>query len=189
MSLGTNIERPICAQLQAKTNPVKKIPDLSAQQLFKFKYNSSSSDSSAEVEFDDEGLQHQDSSDDELCVICGEYGKGRETWFRCTSCGKWAHKDCSGVDKPTCYKARFSINTDKQGFLLEDNVVEVGSSNEEWVKPVTHEATGNMLTLTFKDFVQTDDDVATAEEYTDDNFVQNCVSTCASGNNSEDEAD
>ncbi|KAK4882632.1 hypothetical protein RN001_005951 [Aquatica leii] len=26
-----------------------------------------------------EGLQDQDSSDDELCVICGEYGKGRET--------------------------------------------------------------------------------------------------------------
>ncbi|KAK4880675.1 hypothetical protein RN001_008821 [Aquatica leii] len=63
--------------------------------------------SSAEVEFDDEGLQDQDSSDDELCVICGEYGKGREMWFRCTSCGKWTHKDCSGVDKPTCYVCDF----------------------------------------------------------------------------------
>ncbi|KAK4879734.1 hypothetical protein RN001_007880 [Aquatica leii] len=59
-----------------------------------------SKNSSAEVEFDGEGLQDQDSSDDELCVICGEYEKSRETWFRCTSCGKWAQKDCSGVDKP-----------------------------------------------------------------------------------------
>jgi hypothetical protein len=35
--------------------------------------------------------------DGENCIICGDYGKGRETWFRCTICGKWAHKDSTYV--------------------------------------------------------------------------------------------
>jgi hypothetical protein len=48
-------------------------------------FSSSSSESSVDVEFDDDGLQNQD---DENCIICGDYGKGRETWFKCTICGK-----------------------------------------------------------------------------------------------------
>jgi hypothetical protein len=48
-------------------------------------FSSSSSESSVDVEFDHDGLQNQD---DENCIICGDYGKGRETWFKCTICGK-----------------------------------------------------------------------------------------------------
>jgi hypothetical protein len=65
-------------------------------------FSSSSSESSVDVEFDDDGLQNQD---DENCIICGDYGKGRETWFKCTICGKWAHKDCTNM--PNDYTVPF----------------------------------------------------------------------------------
>jgi hypothetical protein len=48
--------------------------------------------------------------DGENCIICGDYGKGRETWFRCTICGKWAHKDCTGADTLNDYRCDFCNN-------------------------------------------------------------------------------
>jgi hypothetical protein len=43
------------------------------------------------------------SSANDNCVICGEFGRGGETWFRCVMCGFWAHQLCSGVDRPDAY--------------------------------------------------------------------------------------
>lgn len=40
--------------------------------------------------------------DTEVCLVCGEFGSS-ELWFRCVSCGKWAHADCSGYDTPENY--------------------------------------------------------------------------------------
>lgn len=37
------------------------------------------------------------------CVLCGEFGKGGEVWFRCIMCSYWAHKACTGRDKPDNY--------------------------------------------------------------------------------------
>ncbi|KAH9636306.1 hypothetical protein HF086_003273 [Spodoptera exigua] len=33
-----------------------------------------------------------------LCLVCGEFGRNNEIWYRCTSCGLWAHADCTGWD-------------------------------------------------------------------------------------------
>jgi hypothetical protein len=37
------------------------------------------------------------------CAICGEFGRDKETWYRCTECGYWVHRDCSGADTPKGY--------------------------------------------------------------------------------------
>lgn len=41
--------------------------------------------------------------DNEECYVCEERGK-TETWYRCVSCGVWAHKACSGADSPKNYQ-------------------------------------------------------------------------------------
>lgn len=92
----------------------------------------------------------------------------------------------SDVTVKNCFKkAGFWKSIDEQD-LPEENDVEVGPSNEEWTKLVSHES--NMLMPSFEDFVQIDDDVTTAGEQTDDNIVKNCVNTCIAGNDSEDES-
>lgn len=92
----------------------------------------------------------------------------------------------SDVTVKNCFKkAGFWKSTDEQG-LPEENDAEIGPSNEEWTKLVSHES--NMLMPSFDDFVQIDDDVTTAGELTDDDIVKNCVNTCIAGNDSEDEA-
>lgn len=51
----------------------------------------------------------QDDEDDDVedpgnrCIICYEFGKSNEIWYRCTSCGLWAHADCSGWDSAKGY--------------------------------------------------------------------------------------
>lgn len=96
----------------------------------------------------------------------------------------------SDVTVKNCFKkAGFCISTDKQEFIPEDNEVEAGPSNEDWAKLVCHEYTGDVLTPTFEDFVQVDDLLATAGEFTDDDIVHNFATTCTDGNDSEDEAD
>lgn len=32
------------------------------------------------------------------CLICCEFGRNNEIWYRCTSCGLWAHAECTGWD-------------------------------------------------------------------------------------------
>lgn len=51
----------------------------------------------------------QDDDDDDavdagnLCLVCGEFGRDNETWYRCTSCGLWVHADCTGWDSARNY--------------------------------------------------------------------------------------
>jgi len=45
----------------------------------------------------------QYSSANDNCIICGEFGPGGEMWFRCIMCGFWAHRLCSGADRPDAY--------------------------------------------------------------------------------------
>lgn len=72
-------------------------------------FSSSSSETSEDIVLDDDGLADAESSDDEICIVCGDFGKGRETWFRCTGCGKWPHKECSGLNKPDNYICDFCL--------------------------------------------------------------------------------
>lgn len=37
--------------------------------------------------------------EDDICLICGEFGRDNEVWYRCTLCSKWAHAACSGKEK------------------------------------------------------------------------------------------
>lgn len=62
---------------------------------------------SEEVLYDDDELD--DMSDTGICIICGDFGRKIEAWFRCTGCGKWAHKECSGVTRPENYTCDFCL--------------------------------------------------------------------------------
>ncbi|KAF2904102.1 hypothetical protein ILUMI_02073 [Ignelater luminosus] len=46
-----------------------------------------------------------DDADDagNICMICSEFGRNNEMWYRCTSCGLWVHEDCTGWDSPEGY--------------------------------------------------------------------------------------
>lgn len=41
-------------------------------------------------------------SNDE-CLMCGEFGREKEMWYRCVMCFNWAHSKCSGWDSPVIY--------------------------------------------------------------------------------------
>lgn len=43
----------------------------------------------------------------ELCLICGEFGKDGELWYRCIVCGQWVHALCSDKDVPNGYICGF----------------------------------------------------------------------------------
>lgn len=50
----------------------------------------------------------QKEQSDEKCIICNEFGKN-ELWFRCSTCGQWAHASCTGADRPHGYICDFCI--------------------------------------------------------------------------------
>lgn len=53
----------------------------------------------------------------EICVICGEFGKNRELWFRCVKCAVWVHSECSGWESAagyTCDDCRLRLGADKK---------------------------------------------------------------------------
>lgn len=72
-----------------------------------------------ESESEEDSLSEKDLCDDNelddiddgegsnCCLICGEFGKGGELWYRCVSCGNWAHKECSGESTPKDYICDF----------------------------------------------------------------------------------
>lgn len=34
----------------------------------------------------------------EKCIICDDFGRDGEEWYRCITCGFWSHSECSGWD-------------------------------------------------------------------------------------------
>jgi hypothetical protein len=46
-----------------------------------------------------------DDEDDDFnkCLVCDEFGRNNELWYRCTSCGLWAHANCTGWVAPKGY--------------------------------------------------------------------------------------
>ncbi|KAF5269631.1 hypothetical protein FQR65_LT05970 [Abscondita terminalis] len=58
-------------------------------------------------------------SESDICIICEDFGKKTETWFRCTSCGRWVHKDCSGAESPKDYVCDFCSSLSLNKFLKE----------------------------------------------------------------------
>ncbi|XP_038213346.1 uncharacterized protein LOC119833422 [Zerene cesonia] len=37
------------------------------------------------------------------CLVCDEFGRNNEMWYRCTSCGLWAHAECTGWESAESY--------------------------------------------------------------------------------------
>lgn len=48
-------------------------------------------------------------SDHDKCIYCGDTGKNKELWYRCTVCGLWAHEECSGKDSPEGFVCDFCM--------------------------------------------------------------------------------
>ena len=40
---------------------------------------------------------------EDICIICGEFGKNRELWLRCVICSGWAHSECTNNEKGKHY--------------------------------------------------------------------------------------
>lgn len=85
-----------------KSKPQKVGPEKVKKKILQESNDSSASD----VNTDD--LCQDDEDDDaedpgNQCLVCGEFGRDNEMWFRCTSCGLWAHSDCTGWDTACNY--------------------------------------------------------------------------------------
>lgn len=50
-----------------------------------------------EIETEDDDSDKDVNED--ICIVCGEFGKNGEIWLRCVICGQWAHKACSNSSK------------------------------------------------------------------------------------------
>lgn len=77
----------------ADKSPEKKKtrPPRSCKQVAPRKQVSSSSE--------DEDKESEKEVDEDICLVCGEFGKDREIWLQCLSCASWAHKACADYDK------------------------------------------------------------------------------------------
>lgn len=62
---------------------------------------------------DNENLpdNQKERDDQSLYAICLELGKSREIWYRCRSCGGWAHEECTDCDDPSRYVCDFCSKT------------------------------------------------------------------------------
>lgn len=49
----------------------------------------------------------------DACMLCGEFGRNNELWYRCIKCGIWTHSECSGWDTPAGYTCDNCSEIDK----------------------------------------------------------------------------
>ncbi|XP_041983249.1 uncharacterized protein LOC121736227 [Aricia agestis] len=83
-----------------------KVPEKGTERV-KRKVLQESNDTSVS-DVDTENLCQDDELDDaddaaNVCLICNEFGRNNEVWYRCTSCGLWAHADCTGWESAKDY--------------------------------------------------------------------------------------
>ncbi|KAK4879100.1 hypothetical protein RN001_007246 [Aquatica leii] len=72
-------------------------------------------------DFDDfEGSDNEVTED--ICIICGEFGKNNEMWIRCVMCGQWAHQACSVDGKDEDY-LKDEIHSMKIKVDMKKNVI------------------------------------------------------------------
>lgn len=78
-------------------NPKVSLPKLREKSIShnkKPKYNEEDELNNLENSEDD----NDDNITEDVCTICGEFGKNGELWIRCTICSGWAHKECTGAN-------------------------------------------------------------------------------------------
>ncbi|XP_069671644.1 uncharacterized protein [Periplaneta americana] len=75
----------------------------------------------SDSELDEEPVCDDNSDDDipiesecEQCLICNEFGRDGELWYRCTTRGLWAHSECSGWVDPENYMCDICLKKVKQ---------------------------------------------------------------------------
>lgn len=90
-----------------KTTTKNKRAKEAKKYLFKSDDEDSSTDQVDERLCDDES---EYSEEETLCTICLDTGKSGEMWYRCRSCGNWAHEECSGSDSPDSYICAFCLD-------------------------------------------------------------------------------
>lgn len=44
---------------------------------------------------------------EDLCLVCGEFGKNGEMWLKCVQCGNWAHRACADVSRKQAFICDF----------------------------------------------------------------------------------
>lgn len=100
------VKRPV-----KKTNlPAKKKPCVRNLRI-----DDSESESCDETQLcDDDELDDVDLEDNNTCLVCGEFGRDNEIWYRCVSCGNWAHSECSGWDSAVQYTCDVCIKAHKK---------------------------------------------------------------------------
>ncbi|CAG5044344.1 unnamed protein product [Parnassius apollo] len=83
-----------------------KVPEKGTKRVKRKVLQKSNDTSVSDVGTDD--LCQDDELDDadgegNVCLICNEFGKNNEVWYRCTSCGLRAHADCTGWESTKDY--------------------------------------------------------------------------------------
>ena len=43
----------------------------------------------------------------DVCLLCGEFGRDNELWYRCVMCSGWIHSECSGAETAKNFKCDF----------------------------------------------------------------------------------
>ncbi|XP_050499832.1 tigger transposable element-derived protein 4-like [Diabrotica virgifera virgifera] len=57
---------------------------------------------------DDDDVRDKNITED-ICILCGEFGKNSELWLRCVYCGHWAQKACSNSPKDKKFICDFCL--------------------------------------------------------------------------------
>lgn len=85
-----------------KTKVAKKGPEKAKRQVLQDSNDTSVSDvGTNDLCQDDEDDDAEDAGN--RCLVCNDFGRNNEMWYRCTSCGLWAHAECTGNDTPEGY--------------------------------------------------------------------------------------
>jgi len=93
-----------CVKSNTKSNSNKKVKALEKKINVKQEKKKINVNQEKKTTLDDDELDDlSGANDDNTCIICGEFGRDQEEWFRCASCGTWAHSLCSGEDDPENY--------------------------------------------------------------------------------------
>lgn len=48
-------------------------------------------------------------SKDDTCILCGEFGRDRELWYRCRVCALWAHEACTSAVSANDYVCDYCV--------------------------------------------------------------------------------
>ncbi|CAH2098160.1 unnamed protein product [Euphydryas editha] len=102
LSLPPHSSQPLQAKkMSAKPATVRKVKKRLLQDKNKDQSSSDSQIDMADLRDDDDDTDVEDLEN--KCMLCDDYGRNNELWYRCVQCGLWAHAECSGYESPEGY--------------------------------------------------------------------------------------